>query len=156
MSKTKLSFAIMKIIKTTTPAQAAKRISMLYSGSPELFRKPIEKAGHKIALPTLAGINFEKIEEIVSLEAKGNYTWLHFLNNKKVLVCKTLREMEFSLRAENQFVRVHRSFTINLKLLHKYIKGKGGYVIMEDQSVISVSAGRKQEFMKALERFFGF
>ncbi len=146
----------MKIIKTTTPEQAAKRIPMFYSGGPEILRKPTEQAGRKIALPTLSGINFEKIEEIVSLEAKGNYTWLHFLNNKKVLVCKTLRDMEISLRAEKQFVRVHRSFTINLNLLQKYTKGKGGCVIMEDQSVISVSAGRKQEFMKALERFFGF
>ena len=146
----------MKLIKTISSEEGAKRISMLYSSVPEILRKPAEQANRKIALPTLAGINFEKIEEIVSLEAKGNYTWLHFLNNKKVLVCKTLREMENSLRASNQFIRIHRSFTINLNLLQKYIKGKGGYVIMEDQSVISVSAGRRQEFMKALESYFGF
>lgn len=108
----------------------------------------------KIALPTMEGINFEKISDIVSLEARGNYTYIFFRQQRKLLVCKTLREMEELIGKMPQFVRIHRSFTINLNLLQKYVKGKGGYVVMEDGSNISVSTGKKQDFLDALKIYF--
>ena len=145
----------MKLVKTTTLEQTAKRIPIFVPNLSSFPQNKAEQVYRKIALPTMEGIHFEKVEEIVSLEAKGNYTNLHFLNRKKLLVCKTLREMEKALNAGNQFVRIHRSFTINLNLLHKYIRGKGGYVIMEDQSNISVSTGKKQDFLSALQIYFG-
>ena len=144
----------MKLVKTPTD-QTAKRIPILIPNISESPKNKAEQVYRKIALPTMEGIHFEKVEEIVNLEAKGNYTNLNFINGKKLLVCKTLREMEQMLNAGNQFVRIHRSFTINLNLLKKYIKGKGGYVIMENQASISVSAGKKQDFMNALEIYFG-
>ena len=143
----------MKLIKRT-PEQSAKRIPILVPNLSSLPDNKAEQGFRKIALPTMEGIHFEKVEEIVSLEAKGNYTNLHFINGKKLLVCKTLLEMENVLNAGNQFVRIHRSFTINLNLLQKYIKGKGGYVIMEDKRSISVSTGKKQDFLSALEIYF--
>ena len=108
----------------------------------------------KVALPTMEGISFERINHIVCLEAKGNYTSLHFKDGRQILVCKTLREMEFVLKTDWQFVRVHRSYTINLHHLQKYVKGKGGYVVMENGNTINVSTGKKQHFMNALENYF--
>ncbi len=145
----------MKLVKTPSIEQAAKRIPIFVSNLPNSPENKAEQVYRKIALPTMEGVHFEKVEEIVSLEAKGNYTNLHFISGKRLLVCKTLREMEQILNAGNQFVRVHRSFTINLNLIKKYIKGKGGYVIMDDKSEISVSTGKKQDFLTALEIYFG-
>lgn len=108
----------------------------------------------KIALPTLEGINFEKIADINYLEADSNYTKIHFLDKRQLLVCKTLKEVEKILNNNRQFVRVHRSHTINLNHLCKYIKGKGGHVVMENGAEIGVSTGRKQDFMAALRWFF--
>ncbi len=109
----------------------------------------------KIALPTMEGINFERIQDIISLEAKGNYTMLYFTGKRKLLVCKTLRDMENQIRGGSQFVRIHRSYTINLNHLQKYVKGKGGYVIMENGSMINVSTGKKTDFLDALKTYFG-
>jgi two-component system, LytTR family, response regulator len=109
----------------------------------------------KVALPTMEGINFEKIQDIISLEAKGNYTMLFFTGKRKLLVCKTLRDMENQLYTGSQFVRIHRSYTINLNHLQKYVKGKGGYVIMENGSMVNVSSGKKQDFLDALKTYFG-
>ncbi|MCK6695198.1 MAG: hypothetical protein L6Q97_24245, partial [Thermoanaerobaculia bacterium] len=50
------------------------------------------KAG-KIVLPTMEGMCFEKVKHIAYLEASGNYTVLHFLDGRQILVCKTLREV---------------------------------------------------------------
>jgi two-component system, LytTR family, response regulator len=108
----------------------------------------------KIAIPTLEGISFENLHEVICLEAHGNYTMIYFVDGRHVLVCKTLNMMEDML-TEGAFVRIHRSSTINLDRLKNYIKGKGGYVIMENEKEIAVSEGKKQEFMDALRDYFG-
>ncbi len=145
----------MRLIKTPKSIQDATLKPLLLPDYSSVHTNKADRAFRKIALPTMEGIHFEKIEGIVSLEAKGNYTNLHFITGKKLLVCRTLRDMEALLNCGNQFVRIHRSFTINLNLLRKYIKGKGGCVIMEDGSNISVSTGKKQDFLNALEVYFG-
>ena len=115
----------------------------------------LQNPNRKIALPTMEGLSFERIRTIRCVEAKGNYTNIHFNNGTQILVCKTLREIEQLINAPLQFVRVHRSYTINLDYLSKYIKGKGGYVILEGGQSINVSAGRKPFFLESLEKYFG-
>jgi two-component system LytT family response regulator len=109
----------------------------------------------KIALPTMEGINFENLHEVVFLEAQGNYTDIHFADGRKLLVCKTLANMEDALGEDGQFVRIHRSATINLNRIKQYVKGKSGYVIMENGQHINVSEGKKQFFMDSLKSYFG-
>ncbi|GJM31428.1 MAG: hypothetical protein DHS20C18_04290 [Saprospiraceae bacterium] len=111
-------------------------------------------SARKIALPTLEGIVFERTQQIICLEAQGNYTNILFSTGRQLLVSKTLGELENMLNDGCRFVRVHRSSTINLDYLHKYIKGKGGYVIMENGNSVAVSNGKKQEFMEAIRIYF--
>ncbi len=115
----------------------------------------IKRPQRKIALPTTEGIYFEKVKDIVSLSAEGNYTNIFKTDGRVVLVSKTLAEVEKMLRRHPNFVRIHRSFTVNLDLIVKYNRGKGGSVETETGSVITVSAGRKQDFLTALQRYFG-
>jgi len=115
----------------------------------------VERPQRKVALPTLEGIHFEKVKEIVRLEANGNYTFIHLIDSRKILVSKTLAEIENKLHRHPRFVRVHRSNTINLDLLIKYVKGKGGYVEMENGAKVTVSVARKPDFLSTLERYFG-
>ena len=109
----------------------------------------------KIALPTMEGISFEKTEEIISLEAHGNYTMIHFIDGRQLLVCRTLNAMEQAVE-EECFLRVHRSAAINMQRIKQYVKGKGGYVVMENSLMISVSEGKKQVFLEALREHFKF
>ena len=144
----------MRVVKTPHSSFQAQRIPMTPSSqlpTPYLANENVRK----IALPTMEGIHFELVQDIVSLEAKGNYTFLYFDGGKQLLVCKTLMEMEEMLKNSTQFVRIHRSTTINLNKISKYIKGKGGYVIMDDGSTRNVSAGRKPVFFEALKRYYG-
>lgn len=145
----------MQVIKKLKPdldtSRYDKNISILKTSS--IYES--SNYDRKIALPTMEGINFERIQDIISLEAKGNYTMLYFTGKRKLLVCKTLRDMENQIRTGSQFVRVHRSYTINLNHLQKYVKGKGGYVVMGNGAMINVSAGKKQNFLDALKTYFG-
>ncbi|MEO6757892.1 MAG: LytTR family DNA-binding domain-containing protein [Saprospiraceae bacterium] len=108
----------------------------------------------KIVLPTMEGFCFEKIKHIAYLEANGNYTTLHFTDKRQILVCKTLREVELLL-PEPAFARIHRSHTIHLKHLKKYIRGKGGHVVLQNGSTLVVSAGQKELFLDSLKSYFG-
>jgi len=120
------------------------------AGKRKILRRPNP---NKIALPTLDGLVFEEVCNIIYLEAQGNYTYIHLVGKRKMLVCKTLREVEEGVRTDS-FVRIHRSYTVNMHLITKYVKGKGGYVIMEDGTSVNVSAGRKKAFMEAVQIFF--
>lgn len=118
-------------------------------------RERHSRIGRKVALPTMDGFIFKRVEQIVLLEAEGNYTKLQFADGSHILVCKTLRNTEAMLAGYPQFVRVHRSYTISLNHLEKYIRGKGGCAVMENGQRVSVSNSRKPHFMKALEYYFG-
>ena len=108
----------------------------------------------KIMLPTMEGINFEKIKDILYLEASGNYTLIHFTDGRQTLVCRSLCEIENKL-PKHAFVRIHRSHTIHLSQLKKYVRGKGGHVILQNGMLLAVSAGQKDHFLQVLENYFG-
>jgi DNA-binding LytR/AlgR family response regulator len=115
--------------------------------------KPKNK-GQKIALPTMEGLCFEKVKHVAYLEASGNYTVLHFTDKRQTLVCKTLREVEMLL-PEDAFVRIHRSHTIHLRHIKKYVRGKGGHVLLQNGVTLTVSAGQKEVFMERIRCYFG-
>jgi two-component system LytT family response regulator len=112
------------------------------------------KNSKKIVLPTMEGLCFEKVRDIAYLEASGNYTLLHFTDKRQILVCRTLREVEQML-PEKAFARIHRSHTIHLRHIKKYVRGKGGHVVLQNGVTLVVSAGQKDLFLNALRQYFG-
>ena len=136
------------------PARSARTIQMLPDS---VGSEPVSSSAApngKIVLPTMEGLCFEKVKEINYLEASGNYTALHFIDGRQILVCKTLREVEQML-PEKPFARIHRSHTVHLKHLKKYVRGKGGHVVLQNGATLVVSAGQKDMFMGAVKQYFG-
>lgn len=101
---------------------------------------------NKINLPTLQGFKRVNIDEIIRCEADSNYTFIYLLDKTKVIVSKTLYDFEKNL-SEYNFFRIHHKHLINLEHLKEYIKGKGGQVVMADNSVLDVSIRKKNEFL---------
>lgn len=112
-----------------------------------------EKDARKVVLPTMEGLCFEKVKHIAYLEANGNYTSIHFTDKRQILVCKTLREVE-ALLPQAAFARIHRSHTIHLRHIKKYVRGKGGHVVLQNGAILSVSTGQKDAFIDALRFFY--
>ena len=67
-------------------------------------------------------------------------------NNKKKLVSKTLKYIEESLKDAN-FARVHKSYLVNVNEIVKYVKGKGGSVVLSNGKEILVSASKKSDLL---------
>ncbi len=137
----------------TSEAIRSNRTATIHPEHYPAPRTSVPRKAGMIVLPTMEGMCFEKIKHIAYLEASGNYTVLHFLDGRQILVCKTLREVEHMLPAI-AFIRIHRSHTIHLRHIKKYVRGKGGHVVLQNSVTLTVSAGQKDNFLDALKIYF--
>jgi two-component system LytT family response regulator len=103
----------------------------------------------KMAIPTVNGLSFVAINNIIRFEAQGSYTVIYITNGEPLMATRNIKEYE-QLLPESIFCRIHNSHIINLQRIQKYQKGRGGMVIMEDGSEIEVASRRRQEFMQKL------
>jgi len=103
----------------------------------------------KVSFSTQQAIHFIAPETIIYCESNSNYTTLYFLDKSKMLVSKTLKEVEETL-VHYHFYRIHHSFIINLKHVSRFIKNDGGCIEMTDGAQLPVSRQRKQEIMQVL------
>jgi two-component system, LytTR family, response regulator len=109
----------------------------------------------KIALPILNGLEFVDIHDIIRVEGENVYSVFHLAGGKKMVVSRTLKEVDKMLSVCG-FVRVHKSSIINLKHLSRYIKGEGGTIILSDGSEVEVSRRSKPEFLARIAKTGSF
>ncbi len=112
--------------------------------------KNLSSNSNKIALPTLDGLVFVPIKDIIRCESDANYTQFFILNEKPLVISKTLKEFEDMLETHD-FVRVHHSHLINMLHIKRYIKGEGGIIVMVDNSEVEVSRRKKELFLEKLK-----
>lgn len=106
----------------------------------------------RIGISTAEGILYKKVEEIIRLEAKQNYTEFSLSSDtKKVLASGNLKEYEKQFEYYPEFMRVHRSHLVNLKFVDKYVKSEGGYLVMQDGAEVNVSNQNKEELLDRME-----
>jgi two-component system LytT family response regulator len=110
-----------------------------------------QHAPKRLALATLQGIVFLKINEIIRVEALSNYSTFYLINKQKIMVSKTLKEFEPVLTMQN-FFRVNRSCIVNTDYIIKYKHEDGGVLELQDGSEVGVGPNRKNELVELLSR----
>jgi len=108
-----------------------------------------KSSANRIAIPSMDGLQFVEIGNIVYLEAESNYTIIYIRDGYKITVSKTLKDFE-ELLPHQLFIRIHHSHIINKNHIQKYIRGEGGQVIMTNGKTLDVARRKKEEFMKAI------
>ena len=103
----------------------------------------------KIAMPTMEGLQMIPVDSIVCCESDSNYTIVLMKSKQKLVVSRTLKDIEEMLE-EHPFVRVHHSYLVNLNEIEKYVKGEGGYLVMSDGTTVDVSKSKKETLLKRL------
>ncbi|SRR5579871_46982 len=136
--------AINKLKERISQTSAADKFEVLYHNL-----KNLSHFSKRICVPIINGFVVVQVSDIIRCESEGNYTTLFIKDKPKLMVAKTLKEFDEML-SEYNFFRVHNSHLINLNYIKTYNKGKGGFVIMTDNSSIEVSTRRKDEFLKKL------
>ena len=110
-----------------------------------------QHAPKRLALATLQGIVFLKINEIIRVEALSNYSTFYLISKQKIMVSKTLKEFEPVLTLQN-FFRVNRSCIVNTDYIVKYKHEDGGILELQDGSEVGVGPHRKNELVELLSR----
>jgi len=105
-----------------------------------------------IALSVQEGLIFVKLDEILYIEGSGSYSTIIMNNNDQHVVSKNLSLFEEVLSDHPSFFRPGKSFLVNLKYIRQYIRGTGGEVIMLNGKNISISRGRKQDFLSLFHK----
>lgn len=108
-----------------------------------------QATAQRLALHTSEEIRVVEIQDIIRLEASGNYTQFYFRDGTKLLISRTLKEYSKTL-GDGLFIRTHQSHLINIAYIKSYIKTEGGYIEMKDGSTIPVSVRKKSAVMAAL------
>jgi len=106
----------------------------------------------KLIIPTTEGLDIIKIKEIKCCEASDVYTIFHMIDGKKHMASKSLNNYE-KLLDDINFFRIHSKHLINMQYIKHYVKGKGGYVILEQGDELEVSVRKKMDFMNRLKDY---
>jgi DNA-binding LytR/AlgR family response regulator len=107
------------------------------------FRKlAVRKGGRTVLL---------NIDDIIYVSAKNKSTYVHTYENQ-YLVDLTLGELEKKLSKES-FVRLHRSYIINLNCIKEILRQDGSYVVVaadRDETHIPVARRQVKQFREAV------
>jgi len=107
------------------------------------------KGMKRICLATADRFEFVHVSEIILCEANGSYTNIYLKGNRKIMVSKNLKEYE-TLLADENFMRVHNSFLVNLHEVKQFVKSEGGYILMNNEQQVSISPKKRDEFLERM------
>lgn len=100
------------------------------------------KADYKVSLV--------KISDIVYLESEGEYVRLHLMDHTTITTLFRLKNMETALPADS-FMRVHRSYIVNLKYIKGFVKGR---VFLSDTEYVPIGENYRETFQRYIGRNF--
>ena len=100
------------------------------------------KADYKVSLV--------KISDIVYLESEGEYVRMHLADGTTITTLFRLKNMETALPSES-FMRVHRSYIVNLRAIRSYVRGR---IFLSDTEYVPIGENYKEAFQNYIDRHF--
>ena len=111
------------------------------------IRKP--ENSQRIAFPGREGFEFIETERIIYAKAEGSYTHVFLTDKRKIVISKTLSDIE-EILAGHSFQRIHHSTLVNLLHVTHLLKTDGGYVVLDTGEKLPVSKSKKDFLMESL------
>jgi two-component system LytT family response regulator len=139
-----LQSAVAKVIEKQDHTDPSKKLDVLLTNI-----ESGQSGFQKIAIPSLKGLDFVDVQDVLYCIGEGNYTSIYTVDGKKFVITRTMKETE-ELLNNKAFFRTHQSFLVNLNGIKQYIKGSGGQLVMADGTHIQVARARKEELMKMI------
>ncbi|GAA0872837.1 LytTR family DNA-binding domain-containing protein [Gangjinia marincola] len=129
------AFQVVEAVEKVKALKTTHQISTKLEELRENLNTPTFK---KIGLVHAEGIKFANFNDIIMMEADSMYTNISLFNDT-LLVSRPLKHYVELLEKSSLFFRPHRSYLINLNYIKEYIKKDGGYLIMENDKIVSIS-----------------
>jgi two-component system, LytTR family, response regulator len=102
-----------------------------------------------LPLPSLDGIEFVEMRNILYCKADGSYTHIYFQDRNPIMISKSLKDIEQQLK-HRRFFRVHHSYIVNLQKIARFVKQDGGYIVMSNGDHVKISRQKKDSFLKRI------
>lgn len=120
-----------------------------------IARRPNTEAPESTDEIRIAVHKNDKVEQlntrqIISLEARNNYTLITTQDGQKHLISKVLRNVEKLLEANHNFIRIHRSVIINTHFIKDYTKAPPYTVTLVNNTPFEISRRKKTEILEIL------
>ena len=111
------------------------------------IKKP--EVNQRIAVPGREGYEFIEAGKIIYAKAEGSYTHVFLNDKRKLIISKTLSDIEELLPADH-FQRIHHSTLVNLSHVTHLFKTDGGFVVLDNGEKLVVSKSKKESLMERL------
>lgn len=109
----------------------------------------------KLCVPSVKGFQVVDLKDILYCEASGSYTNLFFTDKHIICSAKTIHEYE-DLLSDAGFVRIHKSFLVNLQHVKEYVRGEGGVILLSNDKEVEVSRRKKEFFLMRMKEFYKY
>ncbi len=110
---------------------------------------PITGPQQRISVSTSQGTYVFHTDEITRLQANSNYTFIHFINRKPILISKVLKSYE-ELLSPMGFIRTHQSHLVNTQYIR--FLDRQGNLEMQDASKIEVSRSKRRAVREVIKK----
>jgi two-component system, LytTR family, response regulator len=109
----------------------------------------------KLCISSIKGFQVVDVKNILFCEASGSYTNFYFTDKNLICSAKAIHEYE-ELLADAGFIRIHKSYLVNLLHVKEYIRGEGGSVILSNNQEVEVSRRKKDMLMARMKKYYKF
>ena len=96
---------------------------------------------HQLVIPQQKGFLFINIEDIIYCRSQGNYSEVYKADGKYILASRLLKEFE-KLLGSRGFLRIHRSYLVNIRYVSEYLTGKQCIIKLADGTELPASKSR--------------
>ncbi len=147
---------LLKPLKEEGLAQAIKKADDIIRYEEKLQAKALGESiknlnnDHRLVLKTGDQVHLVSVNDIIHIEADGNYSTFYLTGNRKILVSKSTREFE-ELLFEQGFHRIHKSHIVNINKMSYFDKVDGGILVMCNGDQVPVASRKKDMLMELFD-----
>jgi two-component system LytT family response regulator len=114
----------------------------------KLVRTGLERL-KKIPLSLSNRIILVEPDKILYCKSDGSYTTVYMKDGEEHLVSKSIKHIE-ELLPEEYFIRVHKSYIVNLNEVKELIKQGTGEIVLSNDRIIPISRSHRKPVFEAL------
>jgi two-component system, LytTR family, response regulator len=148
-----LQSAVSKLIAQATAHKDDSRLVKDYLLRLESLTNQLKAHGNikskRIAIHHSKGIRLVSPDEILFVQADGNCSFIQLSDKNRILDTQTLKVYEDLLNTSN-FLRVHRSYLVNLDYVKEFLRDPAPTIIMQGNFRIPISRKRINDFVTSI------
>ncbi len=147
---------LLKPVKEVELVKALRRADEMIRYEEKLKAKALGQSildlnkAQRLVLRSQDQVHVVDVENIVHIEAYGNYSTFNLTDGRKIVVSKPMREFEEYLIAHS-FHRVHKSHIVNINKMQYFDRTEGGTLVMVNGDEVPVASRKKDMLMELFD-----